>query len=125
VEPAGGVVEMARRSMRHWRGKSGEETCLTSYSVRSSRSGEHPSRRRGRAEYTTSYRLRVPCPHRGANGGACGSDADGVCWAGVEDLDRYRVTAAAAAVIRKRLRTKNPRTIRNCPIVDQGFPSGL
>ena len=28
-------------------------------------------------------------------------DADGVCWAAVADLDRYRVTAAAAAVIRK------------------------
>jgi ADP-ribose pyrophosphatase YjhB (NUDIX family) len=34
---------------------------------------------------------------------ACGSDADGVCWVGVGDLDRYRVTAAATAVIRKAL----------------------
>jgi 8-oxo-dGTP diphosphatase len=39
---------------------------------------------------------------------ACGSDADGVCWVGSADLDRYRVTATAAAVIRKAL--ANPRT---------------
>src|SRR6185503_8655147 len=34
---------------------------------------------------------------------ACGSDADGACWVGAADLDRYHVTAAATAVIRKAL----------------------
>jgi len=32
-----------------------------------------------------------------------GSDADGVCWVAAADLDRYRVTATAASVIRKAL----------------------
>jgi mutator protein MutT len=32
---------------------------------------------------------------------SCGSDAAGACWVDVADLDRYGVTPAAAAVIRK------------------------
>src|SRR5436309_15542011 len=55
----------------------------------------------GRAEYhyiIIDYRCRV---RAGApTAAACGSDADGACWVAEADLDRYRVTAAAAAVIR-------------------------
>ena len=58
----------------------------------------------GRAEYhyvIIDYMCRVRAGSPAA--AACGSDADGVCWVAAADLDRYRVTAAAAAVIRKAL----------------------
>jgi 8-oxo-dGTP diphosphatase len=58
----------------------------------------------GRAEYHYIIIDYVCHVRAGApTAAACGSDADGVCWAGVADLDRYRVTAAAAGVIRKAL----------------------
>jgi 8-oxo-dGTP diphosphatase len=41
---------------------------------------------------------------------ARGSDADEVCWVAAVDLDRYRVTAAAAAVIRKALASAHDPT---------------
>ena len=63
----------------------------------------------GRAEYHYIIIDYVCHVRTGApTAAACGSDADGVCWAGVEDLDRYRVTAAAAAVIRKALANQEP-----------------
>jgi 8-oxo-dGTP diphosphatase len=56
----------------------------------------------GRAEYhyiIVDYVCRLSGGAAGA--AACGSDAAEVCWADVADLDRYHLTPAAAAVIRK------------------------
>src|SRR5580765_2650341 len=63
----------------------------------------------GRAEYHYIIIDYVCHVRAGApTAAACGSDADGVCWAGVADLDRYHVTATAAAVIRKSLANREP-----------------
>jgi 8-oxo-dGTP diphosphatase len=65
----------------------------------------------GRAEYHYIIIDYVCHVRAGApTAAACGSDADSVCWVGVADLDRYRVTATAAAVIRKALANLEPRT---------------
>ena len=59
---------------------------------------------RGRAEYHYIIIDYVCHVRAGApTAAACGSDADGACWVGAADLDRYHVTAAATAVIRKAL----------------------
>jgi 8-oxo-dGTP diphosphatase len=56
----------------------------------------------GRAEYhyvIIDYACRVRSGTSAA--AACGTDAADVCWVPIEQLDRYRVTSAAIAVIRK------------------------
>jgi 8-oxo-dGTP diphosphatase len=53
----------------------------------------------GRAEYHYVI-IDYACRVRGG-AAACGSDAADVRWVAVDDLDRYRLTEAAASVIRK------------------------
>jgi len=65
----------------------------------------------GRAEYhyvIIDYlcRVRAGAP----TAAACGSDADGVCWVAAADLDRFELTAAAAAVVRKALASAHGAT---------------